>query len=395
MTQWTQCSSCGLKHTLRDDGSCPRCKVHPGQAVAQETKPDRPAPVELPPLSTPEPDGPAGAAQAGPPHPPAESNGPGSPPAIHTTPNPPVSGDDGFSRAVTALKTPARRRSWLWLGVASAVAFLLVAVLDMSVLAAIILGVVLFIHELGHWVAMRLSGQRDARIFFLPFFGAVTTATTLPRTAGARVAISLAGPVPGIVFGVILLQLFPHAPLAKGLALIFLYINLINMLPIGFLDGGRVVSTLFLSRLPALEAAFTLLSAIPLGLLFGGRNSAGIMGGLIGGLAVSVFHGYHVAKAALALEPTLAGTRDLMQLSEPGLHALYAAAVPLVTKQTPGLKPDKLPARHAEVMKELFDRATSPQPGLMEKVGFGLLWLGCLGIGWAVLANAGGKLLGG
>ena len=36
---------------------------------------------------------------------------------------------------------------------------------------AILVGV-LFVHELGHWVAMRVFGYRNLKMFFIPFFGA-------------------------------------------------------------------------------------------------------------------------------------------------------------------------------------------------------------------------------
>ena len=34
---------------------------------------------------------------------------------------------------------------------------------------------VLFFHEAGHWVAMRLCNYRNLRMFFIPFFGAAVT----------------------------------------------------------------------------------------------------------------------------------------------------------------------------------------------------------------------------
>src|SRR5215831_9452065 len=39
---------------------------------------------------------------------------------------------------------------------------------------AVVIGV-LFLHEVGHWAAMRLSGYRNTSIFFIPFFGAGTS----------------------------------------------------------------------------------------------------------------------------------------------------------------------------------------------------------------------------
>jgi len=240
-------------------------------------------------------------------------------------------------------------------------------------------------------VAMRLSGQQDVRIFFIPFFGAVTTARSVPTTAGVRAAIALAGPIPGIVFGVVLARLFPTPGLVRGVAVMLLYLNVFNLLPIGFLDGGKVVSTLFLARVPVLEGAFAVVSAVPLGVLFSGKGSSGsgIVGGLVVGILFAAVRRYRVAGEARGLEAALAGQRDRLALDDTALRPIYEAALRVAAKD----KRVKGAGPVAAVMREIFDAACAPRPTPAEQVGYGFAWAAALAVGWTTLAAAGVHLL--
>ena len=57
---------------------------------------------------------------------------------------------------------------------------------------------VLFIHESGHWLGMKVFGYRDLKMFFIPFFGAAVTGKQRKAASGAAGAvIALLGPAPG------------------------------------------------------------------------------------------------------------------------------------------------------------------------------------------------------
>jgi Zn-dependent protease len=261
----------------------------------------------------------------------------------------------------------------------------------MSPRVALVLAVILLFHELGHWVAMRLSGQQDVRIFFIPFFGAVTTARSVPTTAGARAAIALAGPIPGIALGVLLAHVFPAPGLGRGVAVMLLYLNVFNLLPIGFLDGGKVLSTLFLAPVPVLEGAFAVASAVPLGLVFSGKGStgSGVMGGLVVGIGLAAIRRYRVAGEARGLGAAFAGQRDPLALGDEALRPIYDAALRIAAKdkRLQGARPV------AALMREIFDAACAPRATAAEQVGYGLAWAAALAIGWTALAAAGVRLL--
>ncbi len=142
--------------------------------------------------------------------------------------------------------------------------------MSLSIGSVIILLVVLFIHELGHIAAMKAFGYRDLKILFLPFLGAVAMGRQKNVPTSARVIVSLAGPIPGIVVGLAgyaLVDLFglEQVPFLHEFLATTLVINFFNLLPIMPLDGGRVLHDLIFSRVPWLEATFSIIGALVLG----------------------------------------------------------------------------------------------------------------------------------
>ena len=123
--------------------------------------------------------------------------------------------------------------------------------------------VVLFIHEAGHLAAMKAFGFRDLRMLFVPLLGALALGKKELVKQSERVIILLAGPVPGILLGLPLLVFGPREPIDfHSLGLVFVILNLFNLLPITPLDGGRLIETLFFSRSSTLKRGFLLVSAI-------------------------------------------------------------------------------------------------------------------------------------
>jgi Zn-dependent protease len=128
--------------------------------------------------------------------------------------------------------------------------------------------VLIFVHELGHFLEAQREGLKPDWPVFIPFLGAYVKHTRGNPWQTARVAI--AGPILG---GVGALVCFGIGE-AKGSNLLIalgyfgFVLNLINMLPFGILDGGSVWrSTRWLWR-------------------GGGRNKAIVSGLLYGGTAV-------------------------------------------------------------------------------------------------------------
>jgi Zn-dependent protease len=104
------------------------------------------------------------------------------------------------------------------------------------------LGVVLMIlvHELGHYIEAAREGLHPSLPVFIPFLGAYVRHTGGNPWQTARVAI--AGPIlGGAASGVVLAVAEANdSRLLFALAYFGFFINLVNLIPFGILDGGAV-----------------------------------------------------------------------------------------------------------------------------------------------------------
>ncbi|HVT87094.1 MAG TPA: site-2 protease family protein [Chitinophagaceae bacterium] len=128
-------------------------------------------------------------------------------------------------------------------------------------------GIVLF-HEFGHFLAMKLYNYKDLGIFFIPLVGAYASGKKHEVSQLQSVIILLAGPVPGIIVGVVLHYIAPHIAhdysqvyLLSRIAWILIFLNLFNLLPVYPLDGGQLLNRLFLDGSHIIGQIFIVISA--------------------------------------------------------------------------------------------------------------------------------------
>ena len=129
----------------------------------------------------------------------------------------------------------------------------------------LIVGLLAF-HELGHFVAMKVFGYRNVRMFFIPLLGAAVSGVHYSAPGWKKVIVALMGPLPGIVLGAVagVVGLYLHNDLLLKIALLALFLNGFNLLPVLPLDGGRVMHTLLFARHWVLDVIFRLGAAIAL-----------------------------------------------------------------------------------------------------------------------------------
>jgi Zn-dependent protease len=104
----------------------------------------------------------------------------------------------------------------------------------------------LFVHEMGHVIQLRREGVEASAPVFIPFLGAVIAAKSLGENATAEARVGLAGPILGTVGTLIPLAIWlaTGSDLWRALAYVGFFINLINLLPVLPLDGGRAMAVL-------------------------------------------------------------------------------------------------------------------------------------------------------
>lgn len=122
------------------------------------------------------------------------------------------------------------------------------------------------VHELGHALALRLVGEKVISISFIPFLGGATVGTP-PKTAMRDAIFSLGGTSFSWIVAVVLIALppmlgeavtserFMRPLLSPGdadwvgacylAAVVGIVLNVLNLIPVPFLDGGQTVAAMF------------------------------------------------------------------------------------------------------------------------------------------------------
>lgn len=197
---------------------------------------------------------------------------PDSTPETETTRNAaPIGGADDIDRVDEILSYGESKKPWRNLSFLLISLFLFVTLGLMQsqwgFLFTIV--IVIFVHELGHLLAMKAVGYRDVRIFFVPLFGGAAAGEHHNPGPLRRAFVSLAGPLPGIVIGVLLARLYFAGadPVTLTAARVFLFVNAFNLLPFYPLDGGRVLEAVLFTRHHLLEVIFKVIAGLALGVM--------------------------------------------------------------------------------------------------------------------------------
>jgi stage IV sporulation protein FB len=124
---------------------------------------------------------------------------------------------------------------------------------------------VLLIHELGHFVMQRILKQNVQGMFLISFIGNYTKSLKNNQSLKAFTSITLMGPMPGIVIGLVLFFIALNAPPNQQLveiSFLFISINVLNLLPIDPFDGGKILNIFFFNQNDNYKMIFVLVSSI-------------------------------------------------------------------------------------------------------------------------------------
>src|SRR2546430_5537744 len=104
----------------------------------------------------------------------------------------------------------------------------------------------MFVHECGHLLAARRIGLKVGAPVFMPFMGEFIALKEAPPNAWIEAQVGIGGPLLGTAGAAACdgLYLATGNPLFRALAFSGFFLNLFNLAPIGFLDGGRIVTAL-------------------------------------------------------------------------------------------------------------------------------------------------------
>jgi Zn-dependent protease len=169
------------------------------------------------------------------------------------------------------------------------------ALIFKSLPVALILAGAVAWHEYCHIMAAKQMGMPNKGFFLLPFMGGVALIAGRYRGYAEQAYVVLAGPVGGgigalatmALYVVLKYALHVDVPFLAGASFWMLAINLFNLLPFSFMDGGQLLSTitysinrtlgawsLIVSTMVAVVALFFMAPLLGLLILFFGGKQA-------------------------------------------------------------------------------------------------------------------------
>lgn len=106
--------------------------------------------------------------------------------------------------------------------------------------------VLILLHEMGHYIDIKRRGLPADMPVFLPGLGAYVRWQALGVSLETRAAVSLAGPLAGLLTSLVCLILWWQTgdQLWAALARAGAWLNLLNLIPVWVLDGGQAVLAL-------------------------------------------------------------------------------------------------------------------------------------------------------
>jgi Zn-dependent protease len=193
------------------------------------------------------------------------------------------------------------------------------------------------VHELGHFIVARWMGLPARLPIFIGPLGAVTSLRGSPGDAGKSGIIAIAGPALGTVAALLCFLLAGAANpgyfryLLLALAYFGCFLNLINLIPVGFLDGAKVADAI-----PKWMNVVGLLVVGGVVLLFG--NPFGLIFLILG-----IFHTIGRFRRSSAADPAQAAAARRLGLGAAYIGILIVAAAGMSIANTSIVNSNSVP----------------------------------------------------
>lgn len=187
--------------------------------------------------------------------------------------------DPGASVVREVRRLETKRTQWLtklFVLVISVAFFVGLGAAQWDLKLVLMLVPILFVHELGHYVAMIVFGYKNVQMFYIPLLGAAVTGRHYGVAGWRKAVVSLAGPLPSIVIGFFLgiVGILLKSELIINASILTLILNAFNLLPFLPLDGGWVAHVTLFARSQLLDLLFrvaTVLTLLVASIAFGDR----------------------------------------------------------------------------------------------------------------------------
>ena len=195
---------------------------------------------------------------------------------------------------------------------------------------------VLFIHEMGHFLFMKLFNYENVRILFIPLMGAFVQGSKEKYSQKESFFVISAGPFPGIWIGSVLLVFASQyqQEWMLELSFLFLFLNVVNLFPIDPLDGGQLFKLYVNKKRDLFLMLFALFSSLLMIFVGWMIDSYVILAfGFLMGFKVRGFQrNHHIRKILDQKNITYQSTYDELSNED------YAKIKEVLIEETPALK---------------------------------------------------------
>ena len=244
---------------------------------------------------------------------------------------------------------------------------------------------VLLIHELGHFVFMKWFGYKGLKMLFIPFMGAMVKGEKNLYSEKESAIMVLAGPLPGILIGYLLLQKGIQVEVywMIQLGIIFLLLNVMNLVPIDPLDGGQLLRILFLGKQELVQLIFSFVSSLSMIIIGVWMDSwlIIIFGFLLGYRVKNMYKLFRIRKDMQAEEITFESSYEkLSDKAFAKIKQIVLEYTPILNKIKEESDEDHFDQIMAHQVEGVLLVPTKKDASLGFKTFIFLLWLGAIGL---------------
>lgn len=243
--------------------------------------------------------------------------------------------------------------------------------------------IVLLIHELGHFLFMKLFNYKNVRMLFIPLMGAFVNGSKSSYSQKESFLVVAAGPMPGVIIGSVLVLISQglNAPILFNAGAIFLLLNIMNLIPLDPLDGGQLFKLLVKKNNELFLLIFSFISSlamIAIGFFFDFYLLV-IFGFLMGFRVHALQKRYQMHKELVEEEVNykttykLLSNRDFSKIKE-----IILMNTPTLAKYIEVADGDEVDALLASQVNNVLVTPTKNDASLLFRSVVVLLWIACL-----------------
>lgn len=243
--------------------------------------------------------------------------------------------------------------------------------------------IVLLIHELGHFIMMRLYGYRNVRMLFVPLMGAFVHGKKDTYSQKESLFVIGAGPFPGLILGFLLMlfsQYFNSTYMFQT-GMLFFVLNIINLAPLDPLDGGQLFKLIVSKNHERFLMIFSFISSVLIiGIGFYFNSYLLMIFGFFMGFRVRALQKNYYLHQELKEEdiPFITTYKELSNKDYWKIKQIILEKTPTLEKYIEYADPEEVDMLMASQVNSVLITPVKQDAGLFLKITTVILWIAAL-----------------